>query len=149
MTRTYISYALTLLSGLLVYFMFAAASSVAAGITWIPAASFVGSILHIGISSWLFLAFPKPGKITSFITTTLICFWPITACIGSMRIFDFEALIFYTLPLIISGFVIWNHLKSFQDKEKKSTKTQIVLSALPLAFLIYMFCFYYALFTQA
>ncbi|WP_215138944.1 hypothetical protein [Hymenobacter sp. ISL-91] len=128
--------------------MFAAMSSVAAGITWIPTISFVGSMLHIGLSSWLFLVLPKPGKITSFITTALMCSWPITAGIESIKIFDFEALIIYTLPLTISGFVIWNHLRSFHEKENQSTKTQIVLSALPLVFLVYIVYFYYILFTQ-
>ena len=147
MTRNYVSYGISILAGLLTYFMFAVMSSVAAGITWIPTISFLGSILHVGLGSWLFLVLPKPEKITSIITTILMCIWPFAACIYYLKYFDASALLISSLPILISGIVVWNHVKGFQNKIKPSVKTQIILSAVPLAFLIYMVYFYVNTFT--
>ena len=142
MTRTYFTYGLTLLSAFAVYWMFGLMSSVAASLTWVPFSSFIASVFHFGLSSWLFLQFPKAGKITAIITGTVMCIWPTLAFIATLTQFDWFAIIVYFLPVIFSGLVIYNHIKTFQQDTRPAIATRIILTVLPLglfiAYIIYI-----------
>jgi hypothetical protein len=61
----------------MVWWIFGLFATVAAGYTWIPFSVFLASIIHFGISSWLFFIFPKAGKIFSILISLIMCVWPL------------------------------------------------------------------------
>jgi hypothetical protein len=91
MIRTYTTYALTLLSAFMVYWMFGVMATVAAGDSWLPFLAFLVSVIHFGVSSWLYLNLPKVGKGLAILTALLMCIWPIAALIGSSGLYRRES----------------------------------------------------------
>lgn len=137
MKRTYTSYVLTLISAFVVYFTFGLMSSVAAGYTWIPLVAFLTSIVHFGISSWLFLQYPKTGKIISIITATIMCLWPVTAFIGSLIEREWIGAVIYSIPILFSILLIYNHIKTFKLDTKPEVIVRLIMITVPLGFFIY------------
>jgi len=136
MTRIYFTYGLTLFSAFAVYWMFGLMSSVAAGYTWVPFSSFIASVFHFGLSSWLFLHFPKTGKVICLLTGTVMCIWPTLAFTGTLSQFDWFAATIYFLPLVFSGLVFYNHITTFKQCTRPILTTRIILTALPLGLFI-------------
>ncbi len=107
-------------------------SIVSAGYSWVPLLGFLASLVHFGISSWLFLNFPKVGKVFAILTATILCIWPITALWSiASQAEPFEILI-YSIPVILSGLVIYNHVKTFKENLKPKKLVRIILSIIPL-----------------
>ena len=131
MIRIYLSYSLTLLSALMVWWIFGLFAVFAAGYTWVPYTAFLASVIHFGISSRLFLAFPKPGKILSFATTALMCAWPLTALFSS-GVDRITALLFLVV-LVLCAMVIYNHITTFNDAKKPAPFIRLILIIAPLA----------------
>jgi hypothetical protein len=126
---------MSLLSAFAVYWMFGLLSSVAT-YTWVPFSGFLASIFHFGISSWLFLHFPKPGKVLAFLTGTIMCIWPTIAFFGTLTQFDLFQTTIYFLPLVFSGLVFYNHIKTFKHDTRPALATRIILSVIPLGLFI-------------
>ncbi len=130
------AYSFILLSALMVWWIFGLFASVAAGYTWLPFTSFLSSIIHFGISSWLFLTFPKSGKILSMFTGLLICAWPIIALFSSDGI-DMVTSIYFLLVIVLTAIVIYNHVKSFKHSAKPKPLARLILSTIPLGLSIW------------
>jgi len=129
MVRIYISYSLTLLSALMVWWIFGLFAVFAAGYTWLPSTAFLASVIHFGISSWLFLAFPKPGKILSLATTALMCAWPVDTLFSS-GVDQITALLFLAV-LVFCAAVTYNHIRTFNDQKKPATFIRFILIIVP------------------
>src|SRR5690348_556144 len=112
MHRRYVSYGFILLSALMVWWIFGLFASVAAGYTWIPFVAFLSSTIHFGISSWLFLTFPKPGKILSMLTGLLICTWPMIVLFSFDDKDTFTSIYFFVV-IALTATVIYNQIKTF------------------------------------
>ena len=129
MIRTYTTYGMTLISAFAVFWTFGLFSTVAAGSTWVPFSGFLASILHFGISSWIFLHFQKTGKIIAILTGTIMCIWPISTFAGSLTNMSIFMSSIFALPIILTGFVIYNHLKTFNQKSKPNLTSRVLLRA--------------------
>jgi len=68
---------MTIISALMVWYIFGVFAAVAAGYSWFLLAVFLAGIVQFGISSWLFLIFPKTGRKFSIIKALIMCIWPI------------------------------------------------------------------------
>jgi hypothetical protein len=147
MGKQYLIYGLTLFSSFLVYWGFAVMSSVAAGIEWMPILSFTASIIHFGISSWLFFIYSRAGKILSITTAALISFWPAGAFILSFADgFHLENFI-YLIPIIGSVFIAHFHLKTFKLSQPRPTGfITATLASPPLAILLFIAAYYIRIF---
>jgi hypothetical protein len=142
MLRIYISYILTLVSAFMVWWIFGLFATVAAGYTWLPFIAFLGSTLHFGISSWLFLTFPKPGKILAIATTLLICAWPIGTFFSNADKDPFTAS-YFVVVFILCGTLIYNHVTTFKDPRKPKAITRLIMSIVPFTlFTLYVFTTY-------
>ncbi len=111
-------------------------SSVAAGYTWVPFSSFIASVFHFGLGSWLFLHFPRTGKIAALLTGTVMCIWPSLAFTGTLSQFDLFAMTIYFLPLVFSGLVFYNHIKTFKQDTRPALTTRVILTVPPLGLFI-------------
>ena len=119
--------------------MFGAMATVAAGYTWVPLSGFLASILHFSLSSWLFLHFPKPGKIIAILTGTIMCIWPVMACIDAATHLEWLGVIFFLIPIACSGLVIFNHIKTFHQDTRPALIPRIILTVIPLGpFLLFL-----------
>ena len=136
MTRIYISYALTLISAFAIYWMFGVMSSVAAGFTWVPFSSFLASVIQFGIGSWLFLHFPRTGKILATVFTSIICIWPLVVLSGLFTEFDVLALVIFLTPVLLCAVIIYNHIKTFKQPQRPPVWTRVMLSIIPFGLFV-------------
>jgi hypothetical protein len=111
-------------------------ATVAAGYTWVPFLSFIISVFHFGLSSWLFLYFPKTGKIIAIVTATTMCIWPVLAFIGAVIDIELFGVIVYLMPILFSGIVVYNHIKTFNKVTKITAATRVILSAIPFGLFV-------------
>jgi uncharacterized membrane protein len=123
--------------------MFAVMSVVAASSSWVPFSAFVASILHFCVSSWLFLSFPRTGKISAMVTGAAMSLWPFTAFVGSVLAGEAWAVAIYALPLLLNGVVMYYHYATFNHNLKPILGVRILISTPSLMVLI-AFIVYYA-----
>lgn len=144
--RVYIAYSLTLISAFIVYWTFGVFATVSAGYTWVPFVSFLASIWHFGVSSWLFLNVPKAGKIMSMISGTMMCVWASVAFVETLADFDwFQTLLFFT-PLLLTAVVFIQHIKTFRSVSRPRLIIRIILSIPPFALLILYLVYLYGVY---
>ena len=138
MLRTYFSYSLTLLTAFMVWWIFGLFATVAASYTWLPFVAFLASTIHFGISSWVFLIFPKAGRILSIVTGLSLCTWPIGALFSSFNE-DIFSLIYFLFVIGLTAALLYNHIKTFRDLRKPKPITRLILSVIPFGlFILYV-----------
>jgi len=108
---------LTLVSAFMVWWIFGMFASFAAGYTWLPFLAFLASIIHFGLSSWLFFSFPKTGKILSIMMALIMCAWPIGSFFSMADTDPFTAL-YFVVVLGLCTTVMYNHIKTFKESRK-------------------------------
>jgi len=142
MTRLYTSYGITLFSALIVYWLFALFSSVAAGVESIPFYGFIASTLHFGLSSWLFLHFHKTGRVIAILTGCVMCILPIAAIIGGAHNESIFLFVAFTTPVILTVLLIYNHVLTYNQDPQLGKRIRIGLSLIPMglftAYIIYI-----------
>jgi hypothetical protein len=139
MTRTYTTYGMTLISAAIVFWTFGLFSSAAAGYSWVPFSSFLASILHFGLSSWLILYLQKVGRIIAVLTGITMCIWPVMAVEGTLNGGDIFMTLIFVLPVILTVFVIYNHVLTFSRADRPTLKQKLWLTLLPAGlFIAYM-----------
>jgi hypothetical protein len=139
MSKSYIVYSLTLFSSFVVYWCFALMSTVAAGIDWVPIVSFIASIIHFGISSWLFFIYPKTGRVLAVITALLLAIWPIIGFATSFVAGSLIESVFYLMPLLCIIFIIYSHLKNFGNEHSMPSSIARTISIIsPLSAFLYV-----------
>jgi hypothetical protein len=136
MARIYITYGLTLFSAYLVFWIYGLFLTVSAGSTWLPDSAWLASIVHFGISSWLFLFFPKTGRILAILSAIVISIWPAVALLHPGPQDGLLEILIFLIPIISSLIVIYNHIRSFKQHHKPALQTRIILSAIPLGLFI-------------
>lgn len=139
-------YLLTLLSSMIVWYMFGVFATVAAGYSWVPVSAFVAAVIHFGISSWLFLWFPKAGRIVACLTAIALCMWPAMGLMSTIRREAFS-LFFFGLPLIISIWIVYSHVKALGEPVVIKKKTKIILTAVPATLFVVYAIYLVRLFT--
>jgi hypothetical protein len=127
---------LTLISAFAIYWMFGIMSSVAAGFTWVPFSSFLASIIQFGIGSWLFLHFPRTGKILGTAIAVILCIWPIVVLIELFTQFEALALVIYLTPVVLSVIIIFNHIRTFKQAQRPPLLTRVILSIIPFGLFV-------------
>lgn len=141
MKQLYLVYALTMLSAVIVWYMFGVFAVVAAGYTWLPISAFIASIIHFGISSWLFLWKPKAGRIVAITTAAILCIWPVAALVPTIRR-EMFSLFFFGVPILFSTYVIAKHINAYGVYAKISKNKKVALSVIPavmfVAYVIYL-----------
>lgn len=143
---TYVSYSLTLIAAFIVYWTFGVFATVSAGYTRVPFVSFLASIWHFGISSWLFLNVPKVGKIMAFISGAVMCVWPSVAFVGTLADFDwFQTLLFF-IPLLLTTVVFIQHIKTFRSIIRPQLVVRLILSIPPFALLVAYLAYLYGVY---
>jgi len=102
---------------------------VAAGFGLIPLISFLASLIHFGISSWIIFWDFKIGKMIGISTTILMSIWPIFGLVDS----------FIFLVLLIQCIIlIYLYLKVNYNIETEKKYLRVLLTIAPLS----LFCFY-------
>lgn len=137
-TRAYIVYVFSLISSFMVYWTFGLMSTVAAGFTWVPLVSFIASILHFGLSSWLFLVLSKVGRVLAVLTGIFMAIWPLFSIL-SMSFNDNSVLeiLLYLIPLLLNLFVIYNHFASFNASSRVNNFVKVWMGILPSSLFIW------------
>ncbi len=130
-----ITYALSLVAAFLVYGEFAL---LIAGPDLLPVVSICASIVHFGVSSWLFLFLPKVGRVFSILTSLLLCAWPICAVGYSIPTGDFVFFFFSILPVLFVAVVGYYHIKTFNGKSALGIAHKIGLALLPFSLSVYV-----------
>jgi hypothetical protein len=136
MRLNYLVYFLTLIAAYLVFWLFSLQSAFElAGFI-----SFVASVLHFGIASWLFLFFSKPGRILSIVTGMLLVAWPLEVTVQSLIQQEYSLLPYYLAPVLFTAGTIFLHAKNLKNTFKKGLVTRIILAVFPAGFfLMYVF----------
>ena len=139
-------YSLSLIAAFIVYWTFGVFATVSAGYTWVPLVSFIASIWHFGVSSWLFLNVPKIGKIAALISGAVMCIWPGFALVGTLTDFDwFQTLLFF-LPVLMTVVVFIMHFKTFRSDSRPRLVIRLILSIPPFALLVSYLVYLYGLY---
>jgi len=137
MARTYISYGLILFSALMVWEAFGILALVSSGYSWLPFSAFLASIIQFGVSSWLFLIFPKTGKLFSIAIALIMCVWPIRMTAYSFQTRDVIGSIYFLVVIGLCIGFIFNHIKTFKDPIRLKPSTRITLSIIPFGLFIF------------
>lgn len=141
MLHTYLPYTLTLLSSLSVFYTFGVFSTAAAGYTLVPFISFLASIILFGLGSWIFLHFPKPGKIVAIALLTILLIWPVSV-LGNTLLRDqwpFDSMMYFIPITVLAAAPLYFHIKSLNKYIRPKRITRIILTAIPLTvFLLYV-----------
>ncbi len=147
MTRIFITYGLILLSSFLVYWLYEMMTADTSDSSWVLNLGFLSSIFHFGISSWVFLKFARTGRVLSIISAVILCVWPLTVIFQSAAGKNFETAAVFTVPVILSCFVIRNQIKTFLSKERPDSFIRALMMIIPpgivIAYEIYGWNFVY------
>lgn len=138
MTNNYLLYFLTLISSFAVYWVIGVLASVAAGFSAIVSISFLASIIHFGVSSWLFLHIPKVGRMFATVTGLLVALFPATGCVNAILDKDLSYL-FMAVPLLLFNLlVVSGHVKALKvNKPLIALPGRILLSVIPFSLSLY------------
>src|SRR5689334_16004736 len=98
-------YFLALFSGYLVYWLFTLSSSYGL----VSLTSFIASVIHFGISSWLFLFFNKTGRTLAIVSGILLMVWPLQASIHSLIDHEYSMLPYYLVPVLLTLLLVLIH----------------------------------------
>jgi len=120
----------------MVYFMFGLMMTIAAGVDSAPVISFLASLIHFGISSWLFLFKNKLGRIINLFTSIALLIWPTFAFIGSVVANEAIAIIYYFVIILFVILASIVNIKSFDVKSQIESKVKFLMSAIPLLLLL-------------
>ena len=142
MTTRYTLYLLTLISSFSIYWLFGVMMTLAAGVESAPIISFLSSVLQFGLGSWMLFYWPKVGRWVSIILGILMLTWPLSAIPSIIKEGDILGYIFYSLPIILSAFVIYGHLKDLRNNDRPKQLIRLLLTLFPgglvLLYLIYL-----------
>jgi hypothetical protein len=131
----YIIYFLSLLAAYMVYWLY----SLLSVIGFISFLSFLSSVLHFGISSWLFLFLKKSGRVLSITTGILMAIWPIQVTFNSLVDKEYSLLLYYLLPVIFSLITTSIHILNITRPASTGRISRIVMASVPsVLFLIYV-----------
>jgi len=131
----YIIYFFSLLAAYMVYWLF----SLLSVIGFISFLSFISSVMHFGISSWLFLFLKKSGRVLSITTGLLMIIWPIQITFNSLVDKEYSLLPYYLLPVIFSLVTSSIHILNITKPANMGKVARIVMAAIPsMLFLIYV-----------
>lgn len=134
-STSYIVYILSLLAAYMVYWLFSMLSSIG----FISFLSFVSSVLHFGVSSWLFLLLKKSGRVLSLTTGTLMIIWPIQITVNAFVDKEYSLLPYYILPVIFTLVTSLVHVRNITKPANTGKVARILMAAVPsILFIIYV-----------
>jgi len=127
----------------MVWWVFGLFATAAAGYSWLPFSAFLASIIQFGVSSWLFLNFPKGGKVFSIVLASIMCIWPIGMIAYSIQTRDALGLIYFLVVIALCIGFIFNHIKTFKDPIRIKPSARVTLSIIPFGlFILYIITTY-------
>jgi len=131
----YIIYFFSLLAAYMVYWLFSLLSTIG----FISFLSFVASVLHFGISSWLFLFWNKAGRVGSVTTGALLMIWPIQVVVNSFIDKEYSLLPYYLIPVIFSLITSILHIVNITKPVSVGKVSRYIMAIVPsILFLIYV-----------
>lgn len=142
MNNSYLLYTLSLLSAFTVYWALAVLGTVAASYSLIYPLSLFVCIVHFGVSSWLFLYWPKFGRLLSIVTALGVCFWPIGMSIEEFKQHQIQYAVFALALTIPSLVTIYLHSKTFNRVQNHIPNlAKGILSLMPFGLSLYALYF--------
>ena len=131
----HIIYFFSLFAAYMVYWLF----TLQLTITFISFLSFLASVLHFGISSWLFLFLNKSGKILGLTTGSLLMVWPVQVIVHSFIDSEYSLLPYYLFPVVFSLVTSILLIVNLPDPAKMGKVSRYIMGSVPFVlFLIYV-----------
>jgi len=119
----------------MIYWLFSLLSSYG----FISFLSFLASVLHFGISSWLFFFLTKSGRVLSLTTGLILIIWPVQIIINSLIDKEYSLLPYYLLPVIFTLSTSILHILNLTKPSPMNKVSRIIMAVVPFVlFLIYV-----------